>query len=205
MSLRLRAMGQRRYRNGFRVTLHPDALGLPLRWATPQMIFVNSMGDLFHRDVSVQFIREVFATMERAAHHTFQVLTKRAQRLACLAPDLPWPPNVWAGVSVETQEYISRIAYLEQVPAAVRFASLEPLLGPLDDLPVATLDWVIVGGESGPGARPVRIEWVRSVRDQCLRAGVPFFFKQWGGVHRTKSGRKLDGRMWEQYPPASRR
>jgi protein gp37 len=203
MSLRLRAMGQRRYRNGFRVTLHPDVLDLPLKWARPQMIFVNSMSDLFHRDVPSEFIAGVFEVMQRAPHHTFQVLTKRAQRLAAVAPSLPWPPNVWVGVSVEAQEYVSRISYLKQVPAVVRFASLEPLLGPFRDLPVEDLDWVIVGGESGPGARPMGVEWVRSVRDQCLRSGVPFFFKQWGGVQRTRWGRRLDGRIWDQYPRAS--
>jgi protein gp37 len=203
MSVRLQAMGQRRYRNGFRVTLHPEVLGLPLTWGKPQMIFVNSMSDLFHRDVPSDFIAGVFEVMQRASHHTFQVLTKRAQRLASIAPSLPWPPNVWVGVSVEAQEYVSRISYLKQVPAVVRFASLEPLLGPFRDLPVEELDWVIVGGESGPGARPMGAEWVRSVRDQCLRSGVPFFFKQWGGVQRTRSGRRLDGRMWDQYPRVS--
>jgi protein gp37 len=203
MSRRLRAMGQARYANGFAVTLHPDALGLPLKWRRPQMIFVNSMGDLFHEDVPDDFVRAVFAVMERASQHVFQVLTKRAERLSSLAGSLPWPPNVWVGVTVETADYLDRIRHLQAVPAAVRFVSLEPLLGPITHLPVSGLDWVIVGGESGPGARPMHVGWARSLRDQCEAAGVPFFFKQWGGVRRTSAGRLLDGRTWDQYPSRS--
>ncbi len=200
MAARLHAMGNPRYRNGFRVTLHRDQVGLPLRWTKPQMIFVNSMSDLFHRGVPTDFVSDVFRVMEQASHHTFQVLTKRAKRLASLASDLPWPQNVWLGVSVETADYVERIEYLCEVPAAIRFLSLEPLLGPIPDLHLTGIDWVIVGGESGPGARPMRAEWAQSVRDQCIAAGVPFFFKQWGGVQRTKAGRRLDGRTWDQYP-----
>jgi protein gp37 len=203
MSRRLRAMGQARYANGFAVTLHPDALELPLRWRRPQMIFVNSMGDLFHEEVPDDFVRAVFAVMERAGQHVFQVLTKRAERLGSLAEALPWPPNVWVGVTVETADYVDRIRHLQAVPAAVRFVSLEPLLGPITHLPVSGLDWVIVGGESGPGARPMHVGWARSLRDQCEAAEVPFFFKQWGGVRRTSAGRLLDGRTWDQYPSRS--
>ena len=200
MAGRLHAMGNPRYRNGFHVTLHHDQVELPLRWTKPQMIFVNSMSDLFHRDVPADFIAQVFDVMARASHHTFQVLTKRAKRLAALASSLPWPENVWLGVSVETAEYLWRIDCLREVPVAVRFLSLEPLLGPIRELRLEGINWVIVGGESGPGARPMRVEWAQSVRDQYLAAGVPFFFKQWGGVQRTKAGRRLDGRTWDQYP-----
>jgi protein gp37 len=200
MAIRLQAMGQARYRNGFRLTLHPEALELPLRWRQPQMVFVNSMSDLFHRGVPEEFIARVFAVMQQASHHTFQVLTKRAERLASLAPRLPWPPNVWAGVTVEDADYVGRIDLLKQVPAAVRFVSLEPLLGPIDRLPLSGIHWVIVGGESGPGARPMRAEWVHAVRDQCVAARVPFFFKQWGGTRRTAAGRLLDSRLWDEYP-----
>jgi protein gp37 len=205
MAKRLHAMGQRRYRNGFKVTLHPDAVAAPLSWTKPQMIFVNSMSDLFHRDVPLSFIRAVFEVMQQAPHHTFQVLTKRARRLAVLAPTLPWPPNLWIGVTVEAQQYLGRVDCLRQVPAAVRFLSLEPLLSPMEGLSLNDIDWVIVGGESGPGARPMCVEWARSVRDQCAAAGVSFFFKQWGGVRRTQAGRKLDGQLWNQFPAATSR
>jgi protein gp37 len=200
MARRLRAMGNARYRNGFRVTLHPDMLALPTRWTQPRLVFVNSMSDLFHPEVPLSFIREVFEVMERASQHTFQVLTKRARRLASLAPKLPWPPNVWVGATVEAQEYTWRIDCLREVPAAVRFISLEPLLGMFEDLPLHGVDWVICGGESGPRARPMRAEWARAIRDRCTAAGVPFFFKQWGGVYRKRSGRRLGGRVWNEYP-----
>lgn len=202
MSLRLKAMGQARYRNGFRVTLHPNALRIPLSWSKPQMVFVNSMGDLFHRDVPLDFIQSVFDIMKKAEHHTFQVLTKRARRLAELSSKLSWPSNVWAGVTVETQEYTWRIDCLREVPARVRFVSFEPLLGPISGVSLEGVDWVIVGGESGPGARPMSADWARKLRDECVHAEVPFFFKQWGGVRRTQAGRRLDGRIWEQYPDA---
>jgi len=200
MAHRLKAMGQPRYRNGFQLTLHADVLAVPLSWGRPQMIFVNSMSDLFHRDVPVGFIEAVFRVMQQASHHTFQVLTKRAHRLAALAPSLPWPDNVWVGVTVEAQQYVWRIDCLREVPASVRFLSFEPLLTPMIDVRLDEIDWVIVGGESGPGARPMRVEWVRYLRDQCVAARIPFFFKQWGGVHRTRAGRRLDGRVWSQYP-----
>jgi protein gp37 len=200
MAERLQAMGNPRYRNGFELTLHHDKLMLPLEWRKPCRIFVDSMSDLFHKDVPESFIRRVFEVMVRADWHVFQVLTKRSERLAELAPRLPWPPNVWQGVSVENADYTFRVADLVKVPAAVRFLSVEPLLGPIPDLPLAGIDWVIVGGESGDEYRPVQPEWVREIRDQCVAAGVPFFFKQWGGRTSKSGGRLLDGREWSEYP-----
>jgi protein gp37 len=200
MAHRLAAMGQRRYRKGFQVTLQPDLLELPLRWREPRTIFVNSMSDLFHEKIPESFIRRVFETTGRAHWHTFQILTKRSRRLAELAPSLPWPENVWMGVTVESPRYLSRIQDLVKVPAAVRFLSLEPLLAPIPGLPLAGVDWVIVGGESGPGSRRMEPDWVRQVRDRCIEHGVPFFFKQWGGVWKKRSGRLLDGRIWDKLP-----
>jgi protein gp37 len=200
MSLRLRLMGQPNYKNGFDLTLHPHALELPLKWKKPQRIFVNSMSDLFHKDVPADFIQQVFATMRQASWHRFQILTKRSDRLAELGPTIDWPANVWMGVSVESAEYAFRIDHLRGVGAAVRFLSVEPLLGPIPHLDLQRIHWVIVGGESGPGARPMREEWVREIRDQCRRAGLPFFFKQWGGVNKKKTGRELEGRTWDEMP-----
>lgn len=200
LAIRLKAMGNPRYRNGFTITLHADQIGLPLRWRQPKRIFVNSMSDLFHEAVPEVFIQRVFEVMERADWHVFQVLTKRAERLAALAPRLPWPANVWQGVSVENARYVSRIRHLASVPAAVKFLSIEPLLGAIPALPLTNIDWVIVGGESGPGHRPVAQEWIRDIRDQCLDADVPFFFKQWGGATPKSGGRTLDGRRWDQMP-----
>jgi len=173
-------MGNPRYQNGFRVTVHPDQLWLPLRWRQPRRVFVNSMSDLFHEEVPEEFIRQVFAVMRRAHWHNFQVLTKRAARLEAIGPRLPWPSNVWMGVSIENQQHLGRIRQLRSVPAAVRFLSIEPLLGPITSLPLHGIGWVILGGESGPKSRPMRPEWARAIRDACLRAHVPFFFKQWG-------------------------
>jgi protein gp37 len=200
MALRLRAMGQARYADGFDLTLHEDVLELPLRWTRPQTIFVNSMSDLFHKNVPFAFIERVFNTMAQATWHRFQVLTKRSERLSELGSRLKWPENVWMGVSVESEKYLSRIDGLRATPARVRFLSLEPLLGPLSELALHDIDWVIVGGESGPGARPMRPEWVREIRDTCLSMGVPFFFKQWGGVQKGRNGRTLDGRTWDDVP-----
>lgn len=200
MARRLQAMGQRRYRNGFRVTLQPDVVGTPLRWRRPRMIFVNSMSDLFHKDVSKEFIGRCFAVMEQASHHTFQVLTKRPERAAELASDLPWPSNVWMGTTVENADYLDRIGCLVEVPAAVRFLSLEPLLGPIPRIALTGINWVIVGGESGPGARTVKEEWIIQVRDQCLKHRVPFFFKQWGGPNKKRTGRTLRGMTWDEMP-----
>ena len=180
MSARLKAMGQRNYRNGFKLTLHEHMLDAPLRWKKPQVVFVNSMSDLFQDDVPVTFIQQVFATMRAAHWHQFQVLTKRADRLLEVNPKLQWTDNIWMGVSVENEKYQPRIDDLRQTGAAIKFLSLEPLLGPLPKLNLCGMDWVIVGGESGPGARPMHKDWVRSIRDQCSEAGVSFFFKQWG-------------------------
>ncbi|MBN1345293.1 MAG: phage Gp37/Gp68 family protein [Phycisphaerae bacterium] len=202
MAKRLQAMGQPRYRNGFAVVAHEEILERPLSWHKPHMIFVNSMSDLFHEDLPLEFIRRVFDVMVRAKHHVFQILTKRARRLAELADRLPWPENVWMGVTVENADYTWRIDCLRQVPAAVRFVSLEPLLGPIDELPLQGVHWVIVGGESGPGARHMDPHWVRRIRDQCVPANVAFFFKQWGGVNKKATGRALDGRTWDEFPQA---
>lgn len=200
MAKRLTAMGSDRYRNGFRVTLHPDLLDIPRRWRQPRIVFVNSMSDLFHDDVPLAYIERVFRTMRDCPHHTFQVLTKRSERLAALAPSLSWPKNVWMGVSVEDARVLHRIHDLVHVPSAVRFLSLEPLIGPLDALPLAGIHWVIVGGESGPRARPMRREWVMSIFRQCRAAEVAFFFKQWGGVRKEFAGRELDGRTYNEMP-----
>jgi protein gp37 len=200
MSARLQAMGQHNYSNGFELTLHESALDLPLHWRKPQMIFVNSMSDLFHKDVPVEFIQQVFDVMRRGSWHRFQVLTKRSERLLELDHLIDWPTNVWMGVSVETQDYACRIDHLRATSACVKFLSLEPLLGPLPSLRLSKIDWVIAGGESGPGARTMQPEWVTDIRDQCLNAQVPFFFKQWGGVNKKRAGRQLDGRTWDDLP-----
>ncbi len=200
MALRLQAMGQPNYANGFDLTVHEKALGLPLRWKKPQTIFVNSMSDLFHKDVPEEFILKVFNVMAEAEWHRFQVLTKRSDRLLDLSSKLPWKPHIWMGVSVESLKYVHRIDHLRGTDAMVKFLSLEPLLGPLPRLNLHAIDWVIVGGESGPGARPMDPEWVCDVRDQCVRKCVPFFFKQWGGVRKKKAGRELEGRTWDEMP-----
>jgi protein gp37 len=187
------------YEFGFDLRPAPELLDQPLRWRRPRLVFVNSMSDLFHERVPLVFIQKVFEVMLAAPQHTFQLLTKRAGRLAALAPKLPWAPNVWLGVSVESQEYVSRVDLLRLVPARVRFLSVEPMLGPVN-VGLNGIHWVIAGGESGPGARPLHREWVRSLRDQCVRARVPFFFKQWGGVRKHTTGRVLDGRTWSQLP-----
>ena len=200
MARRLQAMGQPNYRNGFELTCHPQLLDLPLRWKKPQMIFVNSMSDLFHIDVPLDYIQRVFVTMREAQQHTFQVLTKRADRLAELSDQLDWTENIWMGVTVENAACKDRIDDLRSTNAFVKFLSLEPLLDDIGDLDLTGLDWVITGGESGPGARPMQPEWVRSIRDQCLAQDVPFFFKQWGGFNKKKAGRLLDDRTWDEMP-----
>ena len=200
MALRLRAMGNGRYANGFMVTLHEDLVDLPRRMRQPRVIFVNSMSDLFHEKVPLAFIQRVFATMEACPQHTFQVLTKRSGRLREAAEALVWPANVWMGVSVEDERVVQRIDDLRGVPAKVRFLSCEPLIGPLTELNLAAIDWVIVGGESGPGARPMKREWVESIRRQCRATRVPFFFKQWGGVRKHVAGRTLNGRTYDEMP-----
>ena len=197
---RLHAMGSENYKNGFRLTLQPQMLEVPLRWKTPQKIFVNSMSDLFHHDVPTEYVRRVFDVMKRACWHRFQVLTKRSDRLTELNRELEWSPNIWMGVSVETSAYRGRIDDLRETGARVKFLSLEPLLGPLPNLDLGGIDWVIVGGESGPTARPVDPDWVRDLRDQCTSARVPFFFKQWGGRNKKRAGRVLDGSTWNEMP-----
>jgi protein gp37 len=195
-----RIAGRRFVRGVIPVTLHDDRLETPLRWRRPRRIFVNSMSDLFHTDIPDAFISRVFDTMQRAYWHQFQVLTKRTARLRELATRLPWSANVWQGASVENAAHVWRIADLQAVPAAVRFLSIEPLLGPIPHLPLKGISWVIVGGESGPGCRPVSADWVRDIRSQCQRAGVAFFFKQWGGRTAKSGGRALDGQTWDDMP-----
>lgn len=203
MARRLQMMGQRNYTNGFKLTLHEHMLEVPLAWKKPQMIFVNSMSDLFHEGVPITFIRKVFDSMRRASWHTFQILTKRSDRLCQLDAKIDWPANVWMGVSVESKKYAFRIEHLRHTHAAVKFLSVEPLLGPLPGLNLQGVQWVIVGGESGPGARPIAKEWVTDIRDQCLNAGVSFFFKQWGGINKKRTGRLLEGRTWDDLPKNS--
>jgi len=204
MAIRLHAMGQPNYANKFKLTMHPHALETPLSWKTPQIVFVNSMSDLFHKDVPINFIQKVFDVMHRASWHTFQVLTKRAERLLALDPEIDWPTNVWMGVSVENRDYTFRIDHLRQTRARTKFLSLEPLLGPLSNLDLSGVNWVIVGGESGPGARLVAEEWIIDIRDQCLAAHTPFFFKQWGGFRKKRAGRVLQGRTWDEMPKLAR-
>ncbi len=193
---------QATFPTGFQFTLHPGRLQQPRAWRSPSRIFVNSMSDLFHEDMPLAYLQQIFEVMQSCPQHVFQVLTKRADRLEELAPLLPWPENVWVGVSVETQKYASRIDLLRQVPASVRFLSCEPLLGPLD-LNLDGIHWVITGGESGRGHRPIEVEWVRTIRDQCLAADVSFFHKQWGGTRPKSNGRLLDGRTWDEMPVLS--
>jgi len=216
LASRLEAMGQQKYLgttrksggrakwNG-RINLDRATLDLPRKWKSGRTIFVNSMSDLFHESVPIEFVKDVFATMLETPQHTYQLLTKRAERLEKIAPEFSWPTNVWAGVSVESAEYQWRIDHLRRISAAVKFLSLEPLLGPLDDLRLDGIDWAIAGGESGPKARPMQADWVRSIRDQCTAAGVAFHFKQWGGVNKKRTGRVLDGRTWDELPLRPRR
>lgn len=197
---RLKAMGSPRYASGFETAFHPEALLAPTRWKRSRMIFVNSMSDLFQDEVPLSFIKQVFEVMEACPQHTFQVLTKRPHLARAASTELPWPPNVWMGTSVEHPDYLHRVRELQQVPAAVRFLSLEPLLARFPRLTLSGIHWVIVGGESGPGARPIEPEWVREIRRHCERSQVAFFFKQWGGVNKKRTGRLLDGRTWDEFP-----
>ena len=200
MARRLHGMGVAKYRNGFEVTLHPDVLEAPLRWKKPQIIFVNSMSDLFHDQIPFDYVLRIFDVMARAPQHIFQILTKRSKKLARLNAKLPWPPNVWMGVTCESQTYQFRINDLRKTDARIKFLSLEPLVGPLPNLDLSGIDWVIVGGESGPGARPMQKEWVVEIQKQCRTQAVPFFFKQWGGVNKSAAGRRLNGRLYEEMP-----
>lgn len=200
MAKRLLAMGSPRYAKGFSVTLHHDLVDAPKSWRTPRVIFVNSMSDLFHETVPLDFIQRVFATMRACPQHTFQILTKRSGRLLEFAPHLDWTPNIWMGVSVEDITVVDRVRDLQRVPAAVRFLSLEPLIGPVGQLPLEGIDWAIVGGESGPNSREMKIEWVREIFRQCRKADTAFFFKQWGGVRKHLTGRKLAGKTYDEMP-----
>jgi len=193
-------MGQPNYCNGFKVTEHPKTLKIPLRWKKPQMVFVNSMSDLFHDEISEDFVLKIFEVMNKAEWHSYQILTKRADHLMELSKRLPWRKNIWLGVTVENAKYKNRIDALRKTGAHIKFLSLEPLLGPVGKLNLHGLDWVIAGGESGPRARHIKPEWVREIRDQCIEQNVPFFFKQWGGTNKKKAGRELDGKTWDQMP-----
>jgi protein gp37 len=200
MSKRLKLMGNRNYANEFQVTLHEHMLAQPLKWRKRQRVFVNSMSDLYHKDVPFEFIRKVFDVMCRADWHTFKILTKRAERLEELSPRLPWPDNVWQGVSVENEDYTWRIDHLRRIGTKTKFLSIEPLLGPIPKLDLTGIDWIIIGGESGPGARPMAKEWVLDIIAQARAQHVPIFFKQWGGTNKKKTGRELDGRTYDEMP-----
>ncbi len=200
LAIRLKAMGNPNYKNGFQLTLHKNSINLPLTWKTPQNIFVNSMSDLFHEDVPLDFIQQVFEVMKQASWHTFQVLTKRSDRLAILSSQIEWPENVWMGVSVEDSNYRFRIDHLRQTNSKIKFLSLEPLLGPIPEMDLRNIDWVIVGGESGPKSRRMEENWVIEIKNQCKEANVAFFFKQWGGMNKKRTGRLLEGKTWDEMP-----
>ena len=200
MSRRLQSMGLEKYSRGFQVAEHPSVLKEPLRWSKPRLVFVNSMSDLFHKSVESRFIKATFEVMNRCPQHSFQVLTKRPERALELDSDLNWARNIWLGVSIESERWLGRLRSLRLTSAKTRFLSLEPLLGPLPQLDLSGVDWVIAGGESGPGARLVDPDWVREIRDTCVRHDVPFFFKQWGGTNKKRAGRMLDGRTWDEMP-----
>jgi protein gp37 len=200
MAKRLKAARNPNYKNGFELTVQPQMLTRPLEWRKSKNIFVNSMSDLFHDDVPLHYIQKVFDVMNEANWHQYQILTKRAERVRELSPYLKWAPHIWMGVSVENGKYLDRVDHLRKTGAHVKFLSLEPLLGPLHNMRLRGIDWAIVGGESGPGARPIDPAWVTDIRDQCLKAGVAFFFKQWGGVQKKRTGRDLEGRTWDEMP-----
>ncbi|MBK7867921.1 MAG: phage Gp37/Gp68 family protein [Ignavibacteriales bacterium] len=200
MANRLQLMGQPNYKNGFELTLQPATLEIPLKWKTPRLIFVNSMSDLFHEDVPLDYILKVFRVMNQASWHVFQILTKRHERLLELSDKLPWSENIWMGVSVESQTYVKRVDYLRRTSAVTKFLSIEPLIGEINKINLEGIDWVIVGGESGPKARELKEEWVTKLRDICFEANVPFFFKQWGGTRKHKTGRELQGQFHDEMP-----
>lgn len=201
MAKRLQGMGVAKYANGFEATLHPDVLEDPLGWKKPRLIFVNSMSDLFHEKIPVAYLRQIFDVMRRADWHIFQILTKRAERLARMSQRIDWPPNVWMGVTVESARFTYRIDHLRETGAAIKWLSMEPLLSPVPDIDLTDIDWVVVGGESGPGARPMKKEWVVDIQRQCREQNVHFFFKQWGGVNKKRTGRRLNGRTYDAMPP----
>lgn len=200
MARRLKAMGLDKYRNGFELTLHEDALKIPYTWKQPKIVFVNSMSDLFHKDIPPEFIQRVFKVMNDNPQHVFQVLTKRADMLLKYHKELEWTHNIWMGVSVEDAKSLSRINLLRRTRAKVKFLSCEPLIGPLTDLNLKKINWVIVGGESGRRPRPMKPEWVFEIHNKCIEENVPFFFKQWGGTNKKKTGRVLRGRTYSEMP-----
>lgn len=200
LALRLQAMGNRNYKNGFSVTMHRHALDIPLKWKKPKMVFVNSMSDLFHPEVTLDFIEKIFHVIENTPQHTYQVLTKMSERLTEIQEKLRWPDNLWLGVSIENEECSFRVNHLLKTNARVKFISFEPLIGPVDSVQLEGIDWVIVGGESGPGARPMKQEWVDKIKIECQKKDIPFFFKQWGGFNKKKNGRVLDGKTWDEMP-----
>jgi len=200
MARRLKAMGSANYQNGFKLTLQEHVVNLPLSWKKPQTIFVNSMSDLFHKDVPLEFIQRVFSVMNRASWHRFQVLTKRAELLLKYNKSLVWSENIWMGVSVENQDFTYRIEHLRNTDAFIKFLSIEPLIGEIREMDLSGINWVIVGGESGPGARPMDEKWVLRIKDICNENNVPFFFKQWGGINKKKNGRLIEGRTWDEMP-----
>lgn len=200
MARRLKAVGVPNYANGFEIALHEELLNLPLRWHKPKIVFVNSMSDLFHEKIPDDFILRIFDVMNRASWHRFQILTKRSDRLSRMSPDLPWADNIWMGVTVENRKCAFRIEHLRKTRASIKFISMEPLLEPLKELNLLGIDWIIVGGESGPGARPLNEDWVMDIKEECRKSNIPFFFKQWGGVNKRKNGRLLEGRLWNQMP-----
>lgn len=199
LAKRLQAMGNPRYSEGFKLRIHEDLIDLPSRWKKPKMVFVNSMSDLFHEDIPEQFINDVFNTMKNNYHHIFQVLTKRSNRLQIIPPKL-WDDNIWMGITIEAEEYLFRVEELRQTGARTRFISFEPLLDRIPEFNMSGIDWVIVGGETGPNARPMKKEWAIEIRNRCIEQNIPFFFKQWGGIRSKQEGRILEGEVWEQYP-----
>jgi protein gp37 len=205
LAKRLKLMGNLKYSNGFNIALHDYCLDDPLNWKKPSIIFVNSMSDLFHEDVPMEFIKKVFDTMNKASWHTFQILTKRVERLAAVANQLNWSPNIWQGVTVESGAYKYRVDYLRRVPSAVRFISFEPLIGEIKNIDFTGINWSIVGGESGFQARQMKEEWVLNIKEECERQGVLFYFKQWGGINKKKTGRTLLGKTWDEMPRISNR
>ena len=199
-SKRLKSMGMEKYSNGFNVTIHPEVLELPMEWKSPRLVFVDSMSDLFHEEIPLSFIKEVFSIMHETKRHIYQVLTKRSERMLEISSELAWNENIWLGVSVENNDYRYRIDHLKKTNANIKFISFEPLIGPIYKLDLKGIGWVIVGGESGPGARPIKKEWVETIKDICQESDIPFFFKQWGGVIKKKNGRKLNGKEWNEFP-----
>jgi protein gp37 len=201
---RLQQMGNKRYKNGFKITLHHDLIEQPKRWRKPSIVFVNSMSDLFHEKIPIQFIQQVFKTMNECYWHQFQILTKRSERLVKISSSLNWTKNIWIGVSIENQNYVSRIHDLKKVPAKIRFVSLEPLLGPIREINLNNIQWVIAGGESGPNARSMKPEWVEEILEKCEKNNIPFFFKQWGGIQKWKNGRKFNGKIYDNMPVSNK-